>query len=72
MDLLKRMVMTGAALALLIVAERAFGMVAAFVAAGVLFVGYVAYISFRETASKESDGDADDDSDDGLDSGRSV
>jgi hypothetical protein len=64
MDLLKRVVLTGTALALLIVAERAFGMVAAFVAAGVLFVGYVAYISFRETAAEESDDDPE--------SGRSV
>jgi hypothetical protein len=64
MDLLKRLALTGAALALLIVAEQAFGMVAAFVAAGVLFVGYVAYISFRETTSEELDDDPD--------SGRSV
>ena len=56
MDLLKRIVLTGIALALLIVAERAFGMVAAFVAAGVLFVAYIAFISFRETVSEESDG----------------
>lgn len=65
MDLLKRIVLTGIALALLIVAERAFGMVAAFVAAGVLFVAYIAFISFRETASEESDGPDGSDNDSG-------
>ncbi len=56
MDLLKRVLLTGVALALLIVAERAFGMVAAFVTAGVGFVAYIAYVSLRDTvADSEED-----------------
>ncbi len=58
LDLLKRVVLTGAALALLIVAERAFGMAAAFVAAGVGFVAYIAYVSLRETAADSGDEDS--------------
>ncbi|MBT5108476.1 MAG: hypothetical protein HOM25_07330 [Rhodospirillaceae bacterium] len=61
MDLLKRVLLTGVALALLIVAERAFGIVAAFVLAGVGFVAYIAYVSLRETAA-DSDTESEEDS----------
>ena len=57
-NFLKRLLLWGVGLALFVVAERAFGMVGAFVAAGVCFVGYVAYVSFCETVAESEEDDS--------------
>jgi hypothetical protein len=58
MNFIKRLLLWGVGLALFVVAERAFGMVWAFVAAGVCFVGYVAYVSLRETVAESEEDDS--------------
>ncbi len=53
--LLKRILLTLIALALLVIVEQAFGMTAALIGAGVCFVGYIFLITVRQMRDEPDD-----------------
>ncbi len=53
--LLKRILLTLIALALLVIVEQAFGMTAALIGAGVCFLGYIFLITVRQMRDEPDD-----------------
>jgi F0F1-type ATP synthase assembly protein I len=53
--LLKNILLTGIALVVLVMVNQWFGMVAAFVGAGVCFVAYVVFITVRQMRDEPQD-----------------
>lgn len=53
--LLKNILLTGIALAVLVIVNQWFGIVAAFVGAGICFVAYVLFITVRQMRDEPQD-----------------
>ncbi len=58
-SLFKNLLLTAAALGVLVVVEQWFGMTAAFVGAGICFLAYVLLVTLRQMRDEENDDNVD-------------
>lgn len=54
-SLLKNILLTAIALGVLVMVEQWFGMTAAFVGAGICFLGYILFVTWRQMGDEEDE-----------------